>query len=196
MSTDVDLEKWRRQWQGGAAGASRGHEVERLRRRALRETSWIKLGMIAPVLVTVLIGGGVVLRALRSGETVDVVLAVESWIFIVALWVGSLAIARGTWRPLADTTTAFVDVSIRRREANLRGATFGAWAYVLQFLIQTVVMSIATSAEAVAVLTSWPVIVLGWVGVPSFLVGVYWFRRRQRAELERLLELKRQLQGD
>ncbi len=194
MSTDVELEKWRRHWQGGPADAPRADDVERLRRHVVRETRLIKLGMIAPVMVTVLIGGGAVLRALRSGEAIDVVLAVENWIFIIALWVGCLAIARGTWRPLADTTAAFVDLSIRRREANLRGATFGAWCYVLQFLIVTVVMSIATSVEAVAVLTSWPVIVLGWVGVPSVFAALYWYRRRQRPELARLRELKRQLE--
>ena len=43
MSTDVELESWRRQWQSRAESAADADAVERLRRRVLRETRWIKL---------------------------------------------------------------------------------------------------------------------------------------------------------
>jgi hypothetical protein len=46
-----------------------------------------------------------------------------------------------------------------------------------------------------ALLTSWPVILLGWVGVPVFFAARSWFMRVQRAELDRLLELERQLKA-
>jgi hypothetical protein len=46
------------------------------------------------------------------------------------------------------------------------------------------------------VLTSSYIIVVGWIGVPCALAAIFWFRRRQRADLERLPELKRQLQSD
>jgi hypothetical protein len=45
-------------------------------------------------------------------------------------------------------------------------------------------------------LTSSYVIVAGRIGVPGGLAVLYWFRRRQRADLERLRELERQLHGD
>jgi hypothetical protein len=45
-------------------------------------------------------------------------------------------------------------------------------------------------------LKSLPVTVIGWIGIPVVLAGLYWFGRRQRAELERLRELKRQLRSD
>lgn len=196
MSADFEMEKWRRQWQADPASAPRTDELERLKQRVLRETRWAKISLIAPVLVTVLVGGSIALQALRTRETVYVVTAIEGWVFIAAIWVGSLAIARGTWRPLADTTAAFVDLSIRRRRANLRGATFAAYAYVLQLLFVVLVMTLATPSGGVAVLTAPYVKLFGWVGLPVVLAGVYWFRRRQRAELERLRELKRQLQSD
>jgi hypothetical protein len=188
-------ENWRRVWQGRSESAVDEDAVERLRRRVLRETSSIKLGLIVPILVTLGVGGHIVWRA-RTGQAFDVFLAVETWLFIVVVWVVSLWVARGTWRPLADTTAAFVDVSIRRREANLRGATFGAWLYVFQLVFLVLAMARASPAGIAAVLTSNAVIVLGWVGVPTGLAALYWFRRRQQADLERLRELKRQLQSD
>ena len=196
MNTDGELESWRRQWRGRSEPAAEADAVERLRRRVLRETRWIKVGLIAPILVTLVVGATIVSRALRTGQAIDVLLAVEAWIFIVVIWVGCLWIARGTWRPLADTTAAFVDISIRRREANLRGAIFGACLYVLQLVFMVLALGVASPAGIVPVLTSINVIVMGWIGVPGGLAVLYWFRRRQRAELERLRELKHQLQSD
>jgi hypothetical protein len=196
VSNDIEMEKWRRQWQGGAQSASRADELEQLRRRVLRETRWLKLSLIGPIFVTFGVGGGTVLLALLTGWTAHVVIAIESWIFIAVCWIGSLRLARGTWRPLADTTAAFVDVSIRRRESYMRGAMFGLCLYVFQLLFVMVLLDFAMNLGARGILTSPQVIVIGWIGLPSVLVGAYWFRRRQRAQLERLLELKRQLQGD
>jgi hypothetical protein len=196
MSTDVELENWRRQWQSKAVPASDADAAERLRRRVLRETRWIKLGLIAPVLVTVVIGGAMILRALRSEQSLDAWLAVETWTFITIIWAGSLWIARGTWRPLADTTTAFVDLSIRRREANFRGAIFGLCLYVAQVGFIVLVLGRVSPGGIVGLVTSGFLIVAGWIGVPFGLAALYCFRRRQRRELEHLHELKRQLQSD
>jgi hypothetical protein len=196
MNIDVELENWRRQWQSRAESAVDTAAVERLRRRVLRETRSLKLNLIWPILVTLVVGGAMILRALRSEQSLDVLFAVEAWIFIVVIWIGSLWIARGTWRPLADTTAAFVDISIRRREANLRGATFGACLYVAQLVFIVLALGAASPAGIVPLLTSSYVIVLGWIGVPSGLAVLYWFRRRQRGDLERLRELNRQLQSD
>lgn len=107
-----------------------------------------------------------------------------------------LWLARGTWRPLADTTAAFIDVSIRRRESYMGGATFGMCLYVLQLVFVALLVYFATNVGAIGVLRSPQMIVIGWIGLPSVLAGGYWFRRRQRAELDWLHELKRQLQGD
>jgi len=161
-----------------------------------RETRSLKLNLVFPILVTVVIGGAIILRALRTGQAIDILLAGETWTFIVVTWVGCMWIARGTWRPLADTTAAFVDISIRRREANLRGATFGTFLYVFQLAFTVIALSAASPAGIVPVLTSINVIVAGWIGLPVGLAILYWFRRRQRADLERLRELKRQLQSD
>jgi hypothetical protein len=196
MSIEGELEKWRRQWQSGAANAAEPGAAQQLRRRVLRETRWLKLSLVFPILVTVGVGGLVILRALRAPQTVEIVLAVETWIFIAVVWAAALWVARGTWRPLADTTAAFVAVSIHRREANLRGATLGACLYVFQLLFIVVFLGFVAPGGIGAVVTSPHVIVVGWVGVPIGLAWLHWFRQRQRAELEHLRELERQLKAD
>jgi hypothetical protein len=195
MSVDVELDRWRRQWQSEPEGVGQTDAADVLRRRVLRDTRRIWLGLIAPILVTVGIGGWICLRALRSGQMTDVVLAVEGWLFIAVVWAGSLWIARGTWRPLADTTAAFIDISIRRCEANSRGAVFGAYLYGLQLLAIILVMIVGSPLGPVAVFTSPYTILIGWVGLPMFFAWMFWFRRRQRARLEYLRELRRQLLG-
>jgi hypothetical protein len=197
VTTDTELTQWRRQWRGEPPeSASRAEEAERLRQHVLRGTRRAKLSLIAPISVTVGVGGGMTLLALRGEHPLHLALAIETWVFIAVIWAGCLWIARGTWRPLADTTAAFVDISIRRRIANRRGATFGLCLYVFQLLIMKLIVGRMTSASLVDSLTSPHMIMFGWIGLPIICVAFYRFRRRQRAELARLLELERQLQAD
>ena len=57
-------------------------------------------------------------------------------------------------------------------------------------------LGLSSPAGFVPVLTSSYPIVVGWIGAPIGLAVLYWFRRRQRADLERLRDLRRQLQSD
>jgi hypothetical protein len=196
VSTDTELESWRREWQSRPESGIDADAAERLRRRVLRETRGLKLHLVWPILVTLVVGGWITSRALRTEQALDVVLAIEAWIFIVVIWAGCLWIARGTWRPLADTTAAFVDVSIRRREANLRGITFGACLYVAQLAFIVLALGTVSPAGIAPILASSYFVVAGWIGVPTGLAFAIWFRRRQQADLERLRGLARELQGD
>jgi hypothetical protein len=193
MSSGTEFAQWQRQWQAGTRNDNEAADA--LKRRATRDSRLQTLGLVAPILVTILIGGGVIAVALRSASPADVLLAAETWVFILVTWVGSLRIARGTWRPLAETTAAFVDISIRRRRSNLRAASFGAWLYVCQLLFVVLWKLVDSGSGLAALLTSWPVIVLGWVGVPVFFAARSWFIRAQRAELGRLLELDGQIKA-
>jgi hypothetical protein len=56
MSKDAELECCRRQWQRGAEPAG-ADAVAQLQRRVLRETRWLKWSLIAPILVTLSVGG-------------------------------------------------------------------------------------------------------------------------------------------
>lgn len=196
MSADPELDVWRRHWKAGSVGPDRGNLAQELRERVARESRWLRVGLIAPVLVTVLVGGGLILRALRVGSAMDIALAFEGWLFILVTWAGCIWIARGTWRPLGETTAAFIDLSIRRRQANLRAVPFGMWLYVGQLIIVALLAVRYEAAGLGAVLTSWPVIILGWIGLPALLAVALLYARRQRAELEHLLDARRQLIDD
>lgn len=195
MSVDGEMEGWRRQWQGGAKPVVDADAIERLRRGVVRETFWSKWGLIFPIFATLWSGATIVMPALRSGRALVVLLGVESVVFIVVVWVVAFWLGRGTWRPLADTTAAFIDISIRRREAYIRGAIAGACLYVAQFALLVLVFGLSPAGFG-AVLVSAPVMGLGWIGIPVVFAGLYWFGRRQWSDLERLRELKRQLPSD
>ena len=74
-------------------------------------------------------------------------------------------------------------------------AKFGAVLYVAQFLF-ILLWKIEVSAIGVAaVLTGWPVVVLGWIGFPLYLVWLGWFLRRKGRELGALVEMQEQIDG-
>jgi len=195
MNSDTELAQWRRQWQGAGGAGNDVDAAEALKRRVTRNSRLQTIGLIAPTIVTIGIGGAAIARALTSGSPADVVLAAETWVFILVTWAGSLWLARGTWRPLAQTTAAFIDISIRRCRSNLGAASFGAWLYVCQLLFVVLWKFFSSAVEPMALLTSWPVILIGWVGLPVFFVWKSWFTRVQRTELDRLFELERQLKA-
>jgi hypothetical protein len=154
----------------------------------------MKIGLIVPILVTLGVAGGLIARPPALASLADVVLAAEIWLFILVTWAGCLWLARGTWRPLGETTAAFVDISIHRCRSNIRGASFGAWLYVGQLVFMLLWKSASSSIELIDLLTAWPVVLIGWVGLPVFFAWRFWFVRRQRTKLDRFLELQRQLE--
>jgi hypothetical protein len=189
MNPQVELEAWRLLWQsqpGGEAAAD-------LRERVARETRRKKVLLICPVLVTISIGGWTALRAIASARFEDVVLAIETWLFIVVIWVGALWLERGTWRPLGDTTAAFLDLSIRRCQSALAGVRFAGVVYIVQLAVILIWQLRYSPTGPALILSSWPLVVLGWLGVPAYVAFGVWFSRGKRGELRHLLNLRRQL---
>jgi hypothetical protein len=190
MNANVDIDAWRQLWQASADGPGAAD----LRDRVARETRRQKIAMIGPVLVTIVIGGWTLLRGYASPGFDNVLLAVETWLFIAVAWLGGLWIDRGTWRPLSDSTSAFIDISIRRCEAALRGLKFLAVMYVVQLAFVLFWKLQFSSIGFAELMTSWPVIVLGWIAGPALFGFVVWYDRAKRAELSYLLDLRRSSQ--
>jgi hypothetical protein len=188
-NVELELEAWRVAWQAQSDGPS----ASELRDRVARETRRRRVGLVLPVMVTVIIGGWVMSRAIGSGAFNDVVLAFEAWLFIGVVWAGSLWIDRGNQRPLADTTAAFVALSIRRRQSTLAGLRFGAVLYLLQLAFLVMWNLLSASAPAFDVLTEVPVIVLGWIGAPAFVTFARWYGRRVAREIRGLRRLRESL---
>ncbi len=153
MNTNAEIDTWRRLWQTQSDALAPAD----LRDRIAREIRRQKVALIAPVLVTLVIGGVVVARAIASPQLDNVVMAVEAWLYIAAIWAGSLWISRGTRRPLADTTLAFIELSIRRCRSILSGLRFGAFMYIAQLLVMLLLRHRYSGLSWDAILGSWPV---------------------------------------
>lgn len=191
MNSNTDLDEWRELWQGEPGTGSVAAE---LRERVLRETRRQNLRLLASILVTVVIGGGVAARAIGSGDADDLMLAAEAWLFIAVTWAGTLWIDRGTWRPLGDSTSAFLDVAIGRCRSALKATFFIVVMYVLQLAVVLWVKGLNSGANPATVFT-WPVVLLGWAGVSILVAASAFYVRRKRAELDRLITLRRDVVG-
>lgn len=189
MNMNEELESWRALWQTPPEAPS----VADLRDRVRRDTRQRKIALVAPVAVTIVIGGWISSRAIASARWEDVALALETWLFIAATWTGSLWLGRGTWQPVTNTTRGFVDLSIRRCQSAIAGLRFAAVLYLGQLAVIIYWKLRFTSVTAEALAASWPVVAIGWLGVPLFFAGSVWLTRRRQAELRALLELRRQL---
>jgi hypothetical protein len=192
MNGDLELDSWRQQWQRQPAQPS----AAALKESVLRETRRVKVMMLAPVAVSVGMGGWAFLRAWLAPEPAAVTLAIGVWSYIALAWAGCLWIARGTWRPRGETTAAFLQLAIGRCESALKSVPFGIalYAFELAFMgLWAVRNGVGTPAE---VATAPPMIVIGWLGGPLFVVLMLWYARRKRAELVSLRELQRQLDED
>jgi hypothetical protein len=187
MNANVELDTWQRLWQTQADGPAAAD----LRDRVARETRRRRLGLIGPLLVTIVIGGWSLSRAFASPAFENVLLAVETWMFIAVAWLGGLWIDRGNWQPLSDSTSAFVDISIRRCEAVLRGLQFLVVMYVAQLVFVLAWRLQFGSIGFIELITSWPVILLGWIAGPGLAFFVTWYGRAKRAELRYLLDVRR-----
>jgi len=178
MKPDLELEAWREQWQADT-------EVPAdLRRKVERGTRNMRLLLALEVLITVVLGGGSTLWAALDRRTEMVVLSAAVWLFFAAAWTFAAINRRGTWLPVAVSTAEFLDLSIRRCQRRLASSAFGAGLYFAEmaFCLTWLYWDPARREPL-------PAIIFG-VATPIFVVGLVQYRRKTRAELEKLLELR------
>jgi len=180
MNVDTELEVWRLQWQSGTAVPFD------LRRKVVRQSRFMKLALIADILVTIIMGGTTTAWAVRSPQPEIVLLAVATWIFIATAWAFSLTVNRGNWSPSAEDTAAFVDLSVRRCRAKLAAIWFAAGLFLLQmvFVLGWVYRNSPAHRQP---LSTWlffgstPIDVV-WMCTLAFFGFLVWYRQRKRAE--------------
>jgi hypothetical protein len=187
VEIDAELDVWRRQWQSDAAVPLE------LRSVVARQSRFMKIVLLADVLVTVTIGGGVILWAMRSSQRDVVLLAVVTWLFLAAAWTASLRFNRGNWSPSALDTAAFIDLSIRRCRARLSALKFGAGLYLVQ--IEFCLGWVYHHSVHNRTLFQWlffgtlPIDVV-WVVTAVFFGCVIWYRKKKRGDLAWLMKLR------
>jgi hypothetical protein len=182
VKPDWELEAWREQWQADTAVPAD------LRRKVERGSRNLRLVVALEVLVTVVLGGGGTLLAVVDSRAEMVTLAAAVWVFLGAAWAFAMMNRRGSWSPVTVSTAEFVDLSIRRCRSNLASAGFGAGLYFAEmaFCLTWLYWDPARRGPLPAILVG--------VATPIFLTGLVWYRRRKRAELAGLLELRRQVE--
>lgn len=190
MNASTDLTHWTRAWQSYSAAP----KAADLRERVARDIRRARIALIGPVLVTIVAGGGTLVTALTHKRPADIALAAGVWIFIAAVWLGSLWIARGTWRPLAATTGAFLDFSVHRCRSVIAGARLGAALYAIGLFGILGWKHHYLSIGMRDLLTSWQVVLFGVAITPAVFCGLFLLVRNKRAELECLLDARRQLE--
>jgi hypothetical protein len=185
MSLDTELETWRREWQSDTA------VPPDLRRRVARQSRWLKIGIAGDILVTVVIGGGVLALTARSPQPDMPLLAAATWSFIAVAWAFRLTISRGLWSPAAMDTAAFVDLSVRRCRAQLAATLFGAGLFVCEMAFCLGWIYRHSASRAPFLLWLFGLWINGLVGplTLAFFLFLVWYRRKKRAELAWLLSL-------
>lgn len=188
MSIDTELEIWRQQWQSGTTVPLN------LRRKVERQSLIMKIALLGDILVTVTIGGAITALAVRSPQAENVLLAVATWVFIAAAWTFSLTVNRGNWSPSAQNTAAFVDLSVRRCRSRLAAVWFAAGLFLFEivFVLSWVYRNSPGHRQPVLTWLFFGSISIDiiWLCTAAFFAFLVWYRRRKRAELACLLELR------
>jgi hypothetical protein len=190
MSIDAELDIWRQQWQ------SETTVPLDLRRRVERQSRFMKIALIADILVTIVMGGGATTWAIRSPQPDIVLLAVTTWLFLAAAWTFALTNIRRVWAPSALDTAAFVELSIRRCRGQLAAIRFAACLFLceLMFCLGWVYNHSAEDRKPLAVWLFFSSISIDvvWLCTLLFFGFLAWYRRKNRAELAYLLNLSGQ----
>jgi hypothetical protein len=192
--TDDELEVWRRQWQ-----AQPSVTLE-LIRRVERETVYLRherLGLLAPGAV----GVGTIILAVVTRQAVAILLAVGTWLFI---GIGAWFMAnnrRGVWAPAAETTDAYVELSIERCRRTLKYYRFNRVLAV--FLTAFVLVADYQLLKGLGALETTG---SSWTVAGAFLLSIAMVvlamsaedkkRKKTETELAYLLNLQRQIRDE
>jgi hypothetical protein len=188
---DDELELWREQWRGQPA------VVIDLIRRVERETVQMRMGRLTLLVPAAVATVATVLVAMKP-NTGGVLFVAGLWLFIaITAWLVKRNL-RGVLTPAAETTAAYIELSIERCRRVKRGYRFGR---VLGFLITAFVLfgvyAGLSAGGALKTTASY------WILAATFLwtICVVEFAmflqrrnvRKSQVELEYLLNLQRQL---
>ncbi len=123
--TDDELREWMADWQADPAPAA---EVREAIRRRVRRQSLVMILMAAGELAFAC--GGLLLLiwfVWRHPQPIDIATMAGFCLLVVWAELCSLWYRRGVWRPSAETTAAYLDLSLRRCQRRLLALRAGWW---------------------------------------------------------------------
>ena len=188
---DDELEVWRRQWHSQPAVP-----ID-LIRKVERQTVYMRLQYIALIL-PVLVGIATIVAAIVMKSATWILLAVGTWVFIIMGLIFQYQNDKGIWSPAAETTSAYLELSITRCRKKLNDIRYTfVFAPLLTLFVLIVVYQILASSGAIKTTEDVAKIVYGFlfaVGVVTVvLLLMVATRKKVKDELAYLLNLQRQL---
>jgi hypothetical protein len=188
---DEELELWRRQWNSQPAVPLE------LIRRVERQTVYMQLAWILHVLPA-LIGIATIAGAAITRELSWILLAIGTWVFLAISWRFMIENRRGVWAPTAETTAAYLDLSIERCRRRLEQIRFSNVMAVLLTIFVLVADYAILKGEGAMNTPQDRLAVIGAFSGVIFVVGIilafqWWKRKKTQAELAYLLNLQREL---
>jgi hypothetical protein len=175
-------------WQAGPSGHSLGASIATMRRRvnAHRRTMIWVVGL---EIIASMVAFAATLRLVRSGGgPLMWLVSVECWLLILGMWWYVLWNRRGTWRPLADSTEAFIALARLRCVRRLRTVWLIVGLVVAQVAIVTIAILAGWGAQAPIAgkfgVLAWRVPAL--VAVLGYLACAAWLRHTTLKELDQL----------
>jgi len=115
VTVDTELETWRQQWQ------SQSEPLPDLKKKIKRQN----LRMIsAAVLISVCL---VAATALANRSSFMAGLAAGMWAASLSMGTYTLRVRRGAWKPTAQTTLGYAELSYKRAIAKAKTVRFGFW---------------------------------------------------------------------
>jgi hypothetical protein len=178
--TDDELEVWRRQWHSQPA-----IPID-LIRRVERQTVYMRMDRYAQI-APALIGIGTIVAAVMMPSAPWILLAIGTWMFIVLGWVFMVENRRGVLTPAAETTAAYVELSIERCRRELKDVRYGSVMTVLLTLF-VLVADYQILRHQGALNSAWDFVVVGIAfAVAAFAAGcilVFQAKKRRKTESE------------
>ena len=162
-------------WQ--SAPVAHGLSLETLMRRERRRRVLMTLVVVSEALISLAGLAIAYLAARRMPASGGSILVGGVVVYIAVLTAFAVWNRRGTWRPLAETTEAFIAISILRCRRGLRTARFVIGIVLLQLLAMLVWTILEPFREAGMAL----IISLG-IGA-GFLLWAIWYRRLMLRQL-------------
>jgi hypothetical protein len=190
MNALNDLGHFKQQWQSQQPARQ---DVAELRERVAVDTRANQRVLIAASLITGVIVGLTLLRALRSDRP-------DRWfsfafiaVFTALVWAVAMWLSRGTWKPRDESLAAHLEVSIRRCRSLILAAPVGIVLYFAGLATSLLWKQRLLGMEWGELLESPSMVFAGWIGAPLYTIAVAWNARRQQRRLNFLLNLRRQL---
>jgi len=193
MISDPELDQWSELWRSGEPFDAR--LAERARKAVWRFRVWIYL----EVLVTVLMGGGFTMWAVRAHQTPVTVLAIWVWLSLAAAWVFRLISDWNDFTGAAVATGSYLAVLLRRLRSSLRAAEFGGVLFVVQLIVTSLWAFVELNRQGHVSLGDYlalPANVVFAFGTVAFAFWLVRYRRRVRWEIGELEKMGKELGND